>query len=269
MAAGALLLTPLWHTLKALVLQSKVLHTDDTTVPVRDESKTNHRYGRLWDYIGDEAHPGIVFDYTTTHTRHGPAAFLKDFQGFLLRRNLRRLEGHNHRGRLMGHARNKFKEAYGSDPERAAKAWVRQLYDVEDQAKAVIAAEQLTGAAATVVRLRLRQEKSVPLLTSLRQWLLDQRDQVLPKSPTAAVINYLFNQWEALTRYTSDGDALHQRRRPAYRQQRQRTDAEADRHGPDQLAVSGQRPGRPDGGGPLQLHGDLQAPGHRHVPLPA
>jgi transposase len=53
---------------------------------------------------------------------------------------------------------------------------------------------------------RRRQEKSVPLLTSLRQWLLAQKEQVLPKSPIAAAINYVLNQWQALERYTSDGD---------------------------------------------------------------
>ena len=62
---------------------------------------------------------------------------------------------------------------------------MRKLYDVEDEAKAIIAAEELTGAAAAAVRLRLRQEQSVPQLTSLRHWLLEQRDQVLPKSPIA------------------------------------------------------------------------------------
>jgi transposase len=76
-------LTPLYHVLKQWVSQSKVLHTDDTTVPVRDETKSSHRYGRLWDYIGDRDHPGVVFDYTTTHARDGPAAFLQDFRGFL------------------------------------------------------------------------------------------------------------------------------------------------------------------------------------------
>ena len=83
MAAAAELLTPLWQLLKQHVLAAKVLHTDDTTVPVRDESKSTHRYGRLWDYIGDETHPGVVFDYTPTHARDGPAAFLETFKGFL------------------------------------------------------------------------------------------------------------------------------------------------------------------------------------------
>ena len=46
----------------------------------------------------------------------------------------------------------------------------------------------------------------MPLLESFRQWLLAQKPQVLPKSPIAAAINYVLNQWEALKRYTTDGD---------------------------------------------------------------
>ena len=205
MAACALLLTVLWECLKELVLQSKVLHTDDTTVPVRDEKQSKHRYGRLWDYIGDAAHPGIVFDYTTTHARDGPATFLKDFRGFLQADAYGAYDGiyTGSNGAIVevgcwAHARNKFAAAESSDPERvlAVKAWVRQLYDVEDEAKDMSAAE----------RLQLRQEKAVPLLASLREWLLAQREKMLPKSPTAAAINYVLNQWEALNRYTTDGD---------------------------------------------------------------
>ena len=215
MAGCAELLTPLWHSLKAWVLASKVLHTDDTTVAVRDESKTQHRYGRLWDYIGDENHLGIVFDYTTNHARDGPATFLKHFKGFLQADAYGAYDGiyTGSKGTIIevgcwAHARNKFSDADSTDPERvlAAKAWVRKLYDVEDEAKAIIHAQKLTGADAAAARLRLRQEKSVALLTSLRQWLLEQRDQVLPKSPMAAAIGYTLNQWEALNRYTTDGD---------------------------------------------------------------
>jgi transposase len=215
MAAAAGSLMPLWQLLRQWVLQSKVLHTDDTTVPVRDETKSSHRYGRLWDYIGDETHPGIVFDYTITHARDGPAEFLKDFQGFLQADAYGGYDGiyTGSNGAIVevgcwAHARNKYSEADSTDPERvlAAKAWVRKLYDVEDEANAIIAKDKLTGAEAAVIRLHLRKEKSVPLLTSLRQWLLEQKDQVLPKSPIAAAINYMLNQWEALNRYTTDGD---------------------------------------------------------------
>jgi hypothetical protein len=143
MAAAAVALTPLWQLLKHWVLQSKVLHTDDTTVPVRDETKSNHRYGRLWDYIGDKSHPGIVFDYTLTHARDGPAEFLRDFKGFLQADAYGGYDGiyTGSHGAIVevgcwAHARNKYSEADSTDPERvlAAKAWVRKLYDVEDEA---------------------------------------------------------------------------------------------------------------------------------------
>lgn len=215
MAAAAQLLTPLYLLLAAHVKASKVLHTDDTTVPVRDETQNTHRYGRLWDYIGDANHPGVVFDYTQTHARDGPAAFLKDFRGFLQADAYGAYDGiyAGSNGAIvevacMAHARNKFKEAEATDLERAlaAKAWVRKLYDVEDEADVNIARLELTGAAAAAERLRLRKEKAVPLLTSLCHWLHEQKAQVLPKSPIAAAINYVLNQWEALQRYTTDGD---------------------------------------------------------------
>jgi transposase len=205
MASCAELLTPLYGELKLHVLLSKVLHTDDTTAPVRDERLSKHRYGRLWDYIGDEAHPGVVFDYTTSHARDGPAEFLKNFQGFLQADAYGAYDGiyTGSNGKIIevgcwAHARNKFADAQSTDPERvlAAKAWVRKLYDVEDEAKKLSSAE----------RLKLRQEKSAPLLQSFHKWLLEQKVQVLPKSPIAKAINYVLNQWEALNRYTTDGD---------------------------------------------------------------
>jgi len=215
MAAAAALLTPLYVVLAQHVHASKVLHTDDTTVPVRDETQSTHRYGRLWDYIGDADHPGVVFDYTSTHARDGPAAFLHDFRGYLQADAYGGYDGiyAGSNGAIIevacwAHARNKFKDAQATDPERAlaAKAWVRQLYDVEDEANAAITRLQLVGAAAAAERLRLRQQKAVPLLTSLCQWLRAQHTQVLPKSPIAAAINYVLNQWQALERYTTDGD---------------------------------------------------------------
>ncbi len=215
MAAAAELLTPLYFLLVQHVLASKVLHTDDTTVPVRDESQSSHRYGRLWNYIGDALHPGVVFDYTPTHARDGPADFLRDFQGYLQADAYGAYDGiyAGSNGAIVevacwAHARNKFRDAQATDPERAlaAKAWIRKLYDVEDEAKAESARLGLSGPDAAALLLRLRQQKAVLLLTSFGQWLLAQKEQVLPKSPIAQAINYVRNQWQALQRYTTDGD---------------------------------------------------------------
>ena len=64
-------------------LASHVIHTDDTSVKVRDAWRKLKYTGRFWPYVGDALHSLTVFDYTTNHQRAGPAAFLKDYRGYL------------------------------------------------------------------------------------------------------------------------------------------------------------------------------------------
>ncbi len=65
------------------MFESCVVHTDDTSVKVRDAWQKLKHTGRFWPYVGDPLHPLTVFDYTVTHQRDGPAAFLKDYRGYL------------------------------------------------------------------------------------------------------------------------------------------------------------------------------------------
>jgi transposase len=51
----------------------------------------------------------------------------------------------------------------------------------------------------------MRQERSLAVLTELRQWLLDQTPQLLPKSPIGQATAYALRHWQALTRYLDDG----------------------------------------------------------------
>jgi transposase len=83
----------------------------------------------------------------------------------------------------------------------------RQLYAIETAIKAEIAklppeADEPTRAA---IRLRVRQERAVPVLEAFGKWLEAQKPDVLPKSPLGGAIGYVQNQWEALKRYTSSG----------------------------------------------------------------
>src|SRR5262249_6498721 len=41
------------------------------------------RNGRIWPYVGDAHHPVIVYDYTPTRSRAGPAKFLEGYKGYL------------------------------------------------------------------------------------------------------------------------------------------------------------------------------------------
>ena len=82
---------------------------------------------------------------------------------------------------------------------------IRQLYAVEKKATQQSEDAGLSLAESWQLRQRLRQEESVPLLTSLRQWLEQERGGVLPKSPMGEAITYALNQWQALERYTTQG----------------------------------------------------------------
>jgi hypothetical protein len=83
LAAGAQLLRPLYDVLVARVLQSRSLHTDDTTVKMQELLSQRSVTARRWVYPGDAAQPYNVFDFTRTHQRDGPQPFLADYRGYL------------------------------------------------------------------------------------------------------------------------------------------------------------------------------------------
>jgi transposase len=214
------LLEGVWRRMRAEALLSHIIQTDDTPVKVQDEKRETMRTGRLWVYLGDHAHPQVVFDYTPSRSRDGPAQFLKDYRGYLQGDAYGGYEGlcagtGVTKVACFAHARRKFFEAKSSAAGGAlhALAFIRQLYDVEDAAKAQAAqeaaAQQLDADAAwrllVETRYRLRQERAVGVLANFRRWLDEQSLAVLPKSPLGEAIGYARNQWTELTRYLEDG----------------------------------------------------------------
>jgi transposase len=83
MRQTAELLDPLYGRLKAFVLRSKVVGTDDTPVRVLDRDLPETRTGRMWPYVGDRDHPAVIYDYTPTRERAGPERFLRSYRGYL------------------------------------------------------------------------------------------------------------------------------------------------------------------------------------------
>jgi transposase len=124
-AAAAAVLMPLYEDLKVAVLTSKVIHTDDTVVPVLDRNRTQTREGRLWVYVGDGRPADLVYDYTADRTRAGPIAFLGAFRGYLQADVYAGYDAVYATGRVVevacwAHARRYFFDAKASDPARSA-----------------------------------------------------------------------------------------------------------------------------------------------------
>jgi transposase len=210
LAACAVLLRPLYQRLVALVLQSRSLHTDDTTVKMQELVSHQLSTARLWVYLGDAGHPYNVFDFTRTRKRDGPQQFLASYQGYLHADAFSGYDGlylpspRTATARILevacnAHARRKFYEARSSDALRSHRAlsYYRQLYELERSAKELDLDDGQ--------RQQMRQDLSLPILATFRQWLESQRPEVLPKSPLAEAIGYALNNWTALVRYTEAG----------------------------------------------------------------
>jgi transposase len=206
-------LKPLVDAMREDVLQSKVIHTDDTPVKVQDPRKkraTHKAY--LWPYVGDAHHPYIVFDYTPTRNKDGPETFLETYRGtedqprYLQCDAFPGYNGLFAKSRCVfevacwAHARRKFFEAKDSNPVRANEALIKigDLYKVEREAKdSQLDAEE---------RRALREKRSKPLLDAFNEWLIALKQDALPKSPIGQAADYALNNWAALERYTTDGD---------------------------------------------------------------
>ena len=215
MADVAEVFRPLVDAMAEQVRLSKMLHTDATKMPYLDRlmAPRRTRSGQMWIYYGDRDHPFNVFDFCGDHSAAGIDAFLQEnnYRGYL---NADALNVYDHLfgGGLVevgcwAHCRRHFYEAQESDPARAhlVLARIRQLYEVEAEAKNVLAAGDLLGGAADGVRRQLRQEQALPIVTALCQWLQDEQGKVLPKSPMGQAIAYALRHWQALTRYLDDG----------------------------------------------------------------
>ncbi len=194
------LVEPLYGLMAERVRASHVVATDDTVMPMLAKGKTAN--ARMWVYVGDEAGPYNIFDFTLNRGRDGPKYFLKDYRNVLLADAYGGYNGvvaGNGITRAGGwaHARRKIIEAEKAAQEIAREAveLVRALYAVEHRGKSLSAA----------ARLELRQADSAPALANLREKLLTWKQQLLPKHPMAEAVNYVLGQWEELNVFCSDG----------------------------------------------------------------
>jgi hypothetical protein len=76
------LVAPLYDLMAARVRAAHVVATDDTIMPMLAKGKAAK--ARMWVYVGDEAGPYNIFDFTLNRGRDGPKYFLKDYRQVLL-----------------------------------------------------------------------------------------------------------------------------------------------------------------------------------------
>jgi len=206
------LIHPLGVALLQELMEADYLGVDETPIPVQDRDKkgTTHK-GYYWVYYST-VKKLVYFDYREGRGRDGPVEMLKDYIGYL------QCDGYGvydifEKEKLitllacMAHARRLFIESLDND--RATSEYVlermQKLYAIEGEIKDLGVEE----------RKRVRQERSVPILEHLGQWMKETyikaysgENDIVKNSSTAKALAYCIQRWEKLSRYCEDGVLL-------------------------------------------------------------
>jgi hypothetical protein len=132
-----------------------------------------------------------------------PRDHLKSFKGVLHADGYAGFNALFETGRITeaacwAHVRRKFYDihaANGSPLAKEALDRIGALYGIEDLIRGLPPDE----------RRRIRQDRSMPLLAELHDWLATTKPKLSAKSDLAGAIRYTLSRWNALIRYADDG----------------------------------------------------------------
>lgn len=194
---------PLEEALKQAVLESEILHTDDSIIPLQVKGKGQVQKARLWAYVrGGTDPPLTVYDFSHDRSKKRPLDFLGDYQGYIHADAYGGYDELFRRGGVIEvgcwvHTRRHFDEAVSSRKLEATEIMARigQLYMIETEC-AELKPEQ---------RYQRRQERSRPLMDNLFARIEELKAQTIPSELLRKAVDYALNQRQALYRYLEDG----------------------------------------------------------------
>ena len=217
--AGGAKLEPLYEVHRRFILGCRVLHADETPVPLLDpgSGKTKKAYIWAWARSHHDPHPGVIYEFCLGRGSQYPVAFLGGkgppypepaWNGTLLTDQYAaynavldaKVYPQRKSAVCAAHARRRFEELSRGGSSASAVAiealrrWAR-----------IYRAEAAFAEMDHDKRHQARQALSKPLWDEFEVWLKLQRTQVLDGSKIAEAIDYSVNAWKALTLHLDDG----------------------------------------------------------------
>ena len=199
------LIDPLVGRLIEKLIAERLLHADETPVPVLDPGAGKTATGYLWAYRSGpwSALKAVAFDFAMSRASEWPTRFLTPFTGTLVvdgysgYNQVLRRPGMIEAG-CMAHARRPFYEiaqASGSPIAQSALIEIGKLYVIEREVKHLL----------PEARAGCRKQRAAPILAEFKRWLDETYAKSPPKSAIGKALAYSINRWPALTRYLEDG----------------------------------------------------------------
>jgi transposase len=206
---------PVLKQMRAELLESEVLHADETPVMVKNEGGKGSSQGYVWDWRapgGDDADKSLV-QFTLSRNRHGPKQMLGKWSGTLI------TDGYSGYGEVSrengirragcwAHARRGFKQALDLKIQGAASVLVhvQRLFWLERAMKRRVASREQKTADLIELRRRVRATRSQVVLDRIYRAAVavDSKPSTMPKSKLGKSLGYLFNQKEPLSVFLED-----------------------------------------------------------------
>ena len=197
-------LQPLVDALREQVLAQGVIHADETPVQMLapGEKKTHRAYVWAYSTTPYSALKAVVYDFSPSRAGEHARNFLGRWNGKLVCDDFAGYKAGFEKGiteiGCMAHSRRKFFDLHVANKSQLAEQALYSiggLFEVERQARDMSDED----------RWRIRQEKAAPIIKTLHDWMLAQRDLVPNGSATAKALDYSLKRWVALTRCLDDG----------------------------------------------------------------
>jgi transposase len=203
------LVTPLINLMRDKLLEAPLIFCDETPVQVhkgtgkRPTSKNYMWVQAKWGGLGERI---VLYNYDPTRKAEVAQRLFEGYRGYVQTDGY---EGYSALDDIDGitlvgdwvHVRRKFHDVTkASDKsEKAllanyALARISEIYAIEAEAKEKAPAEIL----------RLRHEKTRPIVEGLKKWADEQRDRIPPKSLIGKAIQYFLGQWPKLCYFLDD-----------------------------------------------------------------
>lgn len=206
---------PVLKQMRKELLESPILHADETPVRVRNEGGKGSTQGFVWDWRapgGDEPDKTLV-KFTLSRSRHGPKKMLGKWGGTLI------IDGYTgydevsrengiRRAGCWAHARRGFKQAVDLKIQDAESVLVhiQRLFWLERAMKRRVESHGQKTADLIELRRRVRAERSQVVIDRIFRVALavDSKPSTMPKSKLGKSLGYLFNQKEPLSVFLED-----------------------------------------------------------------
>lgn len=208
------LLSAVVDELYQYVMSGRKVHVDDTPVKVQAPGTKKTKKGHIWVYVRDDRNagssdpPAVWYAYspdwsskhTHDHLRHFHGVLQCDgYKGYEALFSAEREGGPLTEAACMAHARRGINDVW--EPARTsataeeALSRIGELYAIEKEIRGLPEAE----------RLRVKHNRSKPLLLELYGWMEEKVASASRKDRLPTAFQYLLNRKEALAYFCEDG----------------------------------------------------------------